>query len=252
MSDVISPSMAEIGQPKKVARTKEAPLRAELTRVTQLAQRALMVAAAAVVVALLSPLWSPWLFNAVGGSDAGSARVLVIAVEQLRPALATSAPFDRQLALVRKMMAGDREVTRALDQLAPSAARGVPSADAVRRGFMVTANRVFVAEVLDIELDERWVNRAMVIAASTMRPHDVARTFNLGQSGPASAIISIAAQRLAEDDLAGAIRAVESLPHSYRAVTEPWLDEARQRYDATRGWATLETLIASRLGSSRL
>ena len=250
MTDAISSSSTdESRQPKRAARDKDAPLRAELRRVTELAQRAMILAGAAVVVALLSPLWSPWLFNAVGGSDAGSARVLVIAVEQLRPALASSAPFDRQLALVRKMMAGDREVTRALDQLAPSAERGVPTADAVRRGFMAVANRVFVAEVLHVEPADRWVNKAMVIAASTVRPHDMARTFNIETSGPARATITIAAQRLGEDDLAGAIQAIESLPDTYRPLTEAWLVEARQRYEAARGWTTLEALIASRLGA---
>jgi hypothetical protein len=251
MSDAISPNADETSKTKRAARDKEAPLRVELSRVTELANRALLVAAAAVVVALLSPLWSPWLFKAVGGSDAGSARVLVIAVEQLRPALASSSPFDRQLALVRKMMAGDREVIRALDQLAPSAESGVPTAGVVRRGFMAAANRVFVAEVLHIEPDDRWVNKAMVIAASTVRPHDVARTFNIETSGPARTIIAIAAQRLADDDLSGAIQAVESLPHSYAPLTASWLAEARQREAAARGWAALEALVVSRLGTPR-
>ncbi len=248
---VTTPSTTN-GNGKRSARDKSAPLRAEIDSITELAKRAMIVAGAAVVVALLSPLWSPWLFSVVGGSDPGSARVLVIAVEQLRPAMNSSAPFERQVALVRKMMAGDREVIRALDQIQPAAARGVPTADAVRSGFMATANRVFVAEVLHIEPDQRWVNKAMVMAASAVRPHDVARTFNLNSMGPATSIITAAAQRLREDDLGGAIQAVETLPGTYEALTGPWLAEARQRYAATNGLATLEALVASRLpGSSQ-
>lgn len=245
-------SAATNGNGKSSVRDKGASLRAEIAGVTELARRAMIVAGAAVVVALLSPLWSPWLFSMVGGSDPGSARVLVIAVEQLRPAMNANAPFERQLALVRKMMAGDREVTRALDQLAPSAARGVPSADAVRSGFMAAANRVYVAEVLHINPDQRWVNKAMVVAASAVRPHDVARTLNLNSVGPATSVVTAASQRLAEDDLAGAIQAVETLPASYAALTGPWLAQARQRYAAVSGFAALEGLVMSRLpGSSR-
>jgi len=230
--------------------TRDESVRAEIAAVMEQAKRAMIVAGVAVVVAFLSPLWSPSLFNLVGGSDAGSARVLVVALEQLRPAVNSSSPFERQLALARRMMAGDREVTRALDQLAPSAARGVPSDGSIRSGFMAAANRVFVAEILHIEPDQRWVNKAMVFAASAVRPHDVARTFNLNSVGPAASVVTAAAQRLAENDLAGAIQAVEALPASYTSLTGPWLAEARQREAAVNGLATLENLVASRLPGS--
>jgi hypothetical protein len=131
MSDTAS-SIAN-GNGKRSPRDKSMPLRAEIASVTEMAKRAMIVAGAAVVVALLSPLWSPWLFSVVGGSDAGSARVLVIAVEQLRPAVNSSAPFERQLALVRKMMAGDRDVTRALDRVAGS--RPAPAVSGARRAY---------------------------------------------------------------------------------------------------------------------
>lgn len=115
---------------------------------------------------------------------------------------------------------------------------------------MAAANRVFVAEILRVEPDQRWINKAMVFAASTVRPHDVARTFNLNSVGPATSVVTAAAQRLAENDLAGAIQAVETLPASYSPLTAPWLAEARQRDTAVNGLAALENLLASRLPGS--
>lgn len=228
-------------------RTSLATLREDVVYLKNTIQLAVIGAGVAVMVAVTTPIWSPMVNDAFNrGSDPASARVLVLAVEQLR-ALSSSAPFEQQMALIRRMMAGDREVIQVLDRIEAAAPHGLPPSEQVRSEFVTVANQVFVAELFRIEPDERWINRAVVRVASAMRPHELARALELNSGGSAAALLAEAAHRLSENDLANAIRAMERLQGPYAAMAAPWLSKARARYEAIRGLEMLEALAVARL-----
>ncbi|MBI3707053.1 MAG: hypothetical protein HY246_05170 [Proteobacteria bacterium] len=186
-------------------------LRKEVDRLKQLSNRAMAVSIVAGAIAVSSPLWSPPLVAVLGGSDPATVRMFVLAVEQLKPALASSAPFERQITVVRRVMADDREVIRALDQIAAAAPVGV------------------------------------VRVASAMRLHDLARALELTTASPTSALLAEAAHRLANDDLAGAVKAMERLPAPYAPLAAPWLASAKTRLTAGRVLEMLDSLATARM-----
>lgn len=228
-------------------RDRKDGLRAEVDQLKNTVNQTMIAAAIAIVAAVSTPAWAPYVSSALNDSDPTSARVLVMAVEQLRPALNSAAPFEQQMTLIRRMLADDREVMRVLEKIEAAAPYGVPSSEEIRSGFMTTANQVFVAELFRIQPDERWLNRALVRVASAMRPHDLARSLELNSVGPASALLAEAAHRLSQDDLPNAIRAMEHLHGSYAPLAAPWLAKARVRYEAGRAFEMLEALAATRL-----
>lgn len=228
-------------------RNKKDGLRADIDYLKNTVQLAVIGAGVAIMVAVTTPIWAPIINRALNDSDPASARVLVLAVEQLRPAISSAAPFEQQITLVRRMMADDREVIRVLEKIEAAAPHGVPSGEEIRSDFVSAANRIFVAELFRIQPDERWINRAVMAMASAMRPHDLARVLELNSGGPASALLAEAAHRLGENDLANAIRAMERLQGPYATLAAPWLAKARVRYEAGRALEMLEALAAARL-----
>jgi hypothetical protein len=252
-TSAIGPGASDGATPASREKKDMASLRADIEHLKRTVNQAVIAAGAAILVAVSGPLWAPAVTAAFGGSDPGSARVLVLAVEQLRPAISSSAPFEAQIKLVRRMMGDDREVMRILEQIETAAPQGVPSLDALRAHFVRVANQIFVAELFRIESDERWLNRAVMSVASAIRPHDLSRGLDLNGLGPSAALLTEAAHRLGQDDLPGAIRVVEQLHGSHAAMASAWLANARLRDDASRGLSMLEALAAARLpGAYRL
>lgn len=228
-------------------RDKKEALRSEIDYLKTTVRQAVIAGAVAIVLAVSTPIWAPTITAALNANDPASARVLVMAVEQLRPAISSSAPFEQQIALVRRMMADDREVMGVLERIEVAAPYGIPSSESVRSEFVALANQIFVVELFRVQPDERWINRALVRLASTIRPHDLAQALELSSVGPASALLAEAAHRVSQDDLGNAIRAIEHLPHPYAALASSWLVKAKIRYEAARALETLEALAAARL-----
>lgn len=233
-------------EPRKDGHRKEtlAALREELTRTQQTASRAIIVAGVAILAAVTGPLWSSPLLGALGATDPATARVLVLAVEQLRPALTSSAPFEHEIMVARRIMADDREMSRALDELVAAAPVGVPTLDAVRGQFVTMANGIYAAELFKFEPNGRWVERAVVRVASVVRLHDLSKALEVNSVGPASAMLADAAHRLAQNDLAGAIAVVRGLPESYAPLARPWLNAAQARLKVTRVLEMLDSRAA--------
>jgi hypothetical protein len=237
-----SPAQGSSGRKETVT-----TLRKEVERLKQLSNRAMAVSIVAGAIAVTSPLWSPPLVTALGGSDPATVRMFVLAVEQLKPALASSAPFERQITVVRRVMADDREVIRALDQIAAAAPVGVPTPDLLRGQFVSVANQIFAVELFGLEPDEKWINRTVVRVASAIRLHEMARALELTTASPASALLAEAAHRLASDDLAGAVKAMERLPAPYAPLAAPWLASAKTRLTAGRVLEMLDSLATARM-----
>jgi hypothetical protein len=203
-----------------------------------------MIAGAAIVVAVTSPLWAPSLLGALGTTDPATARVLVLAVEQLRPALTSSAPFEHEITVARRIMADDREMIRALDELGAAAPIGVPTLDAIRGQFVTMANGIYAAELFKLEPNGRWVERAVVRVASVVRLHDLARALEVSAAGPASTLLAEAAHQLSSNDLAGAIALVQRLPEPYAPMARPWLNAAQTRLKVARVLDMLDSRAA--------
>lgn len=237
---------AESAEHRKEGHRKETlvGLREDLTKAQQTASRAIIVAGVAILAAVTGPLWSSSLLGAVGATDPATARVLVLAVEQLRPALTSSSPFEHEIMVARRIMSDDREMTRALDELLTAAPVGVPTLDAVRGQFVTMANGIYAAELFKFEPNGRWVERAVVRVASVVRLHDLAKALEVSTAGPASTMLADAAHKMAQNDLAGAIAVVQRLPEPYAPLTRSWLNAAQARLKVARVLDMLDSRAA--------
>lgn len=169
----------------------------------------------------------------------------VLAVGQLRAALRTAAPFERELAALVALLPedgdGDPDLVAAVEALRPIAAGGAPTLADLRARFGATANRVARAA---IEPAGDWLGRTLSRLAALVT---VRRTGEVEGSAP-DAIMARAERRLADGDLAAAVAEVEALEGAAADAAAEWLAAARKRLAAERAVAALHRLALARLG----
>ena len=161
---------------------------------------------------------------------------LVLALGQLREQMGRGAPYANALAAARALAADDQTVLQQLAAMEPAAARGVPTRNGLHERFekaaaeAVRADRVAQAGGWWRPIAERLsslVNWRRVDA----------------EGDGAEAVVARAEQRLAADDLAGAIAELEKLQGPAAAAMQGWLGEARARAAADAAVARLAAYV---------
>ncbi|MBI3451895.1 MAG: hypothetical protein HY057_03515 [Rhodospirillales bacterium] len=214
--------------------------KSELEKLRVIAVTAIAVSGISIAATLTAPWWSPRVLG-----DPQSGRVLVLAVAQLRPALAGPAPFHTEFTTVRKIVANDPEARRALDGIAAVADTGVPTPRQLTDRLAGLTNQVLVAETFG--RGENWIDQVMVKTASVVQLHALAATVGLSGDTHATTIMQSARQRLAAGDLEGAIGEIEKLPAALASLSTPWLKDARARLTADRVLASLDAMAMARM-----
>lgn len=147
---------------------------------------------------------------------------LVLSLGQIRELLGRGAPFAGALATARALAAEDPIVTQQLAALEPAAERGVPSRAVLRERFERAATEAVRSD--RVAGTTGWWRPVAERLSSlvTWRRVDA-------QGDGAEAIVARAEQRLAADDLAGAIAELETLQGPAAETMRGWLAEARAR-----------------------
>jgi hypothetical protein len=126
---------AGVSEPPRPVATVPAPVvasppsyEAALRPLRAAAYGALALSVVGVALAFTVPVWSPKVYG-----NADSARVLALAVAQLRPALASERPFVGELTTLRRIASGDTEVSQALEAIASESSAGCRRASSAWR-----------------------------------------------------------------------------------------------------------------------
>jgi hypothetical protein len=170
---------------------------------------------------------------------------LALAIGQLRDALRSSAPFQREMTALQAAVQEDRELRDVLAPLAQHASTGVPTADALRRDFSQVARRVASAGSGGDETG--WLGGVMRRLSNivTVRPVGEA-----AEGNDAGATVARAEARLEAGNLAGAVAALGGLQGPAAEAARPWLERARARLAAQRALSTLNARATARLSTA--
>ena len=185
---------------------------------------------------------------AAGSPQDTAALVLVLAVSNLRQALATNDPFEKALDALRVLAGDNPEIKAAVVLLAKNAATGIPTRPALNQRFVAIAGKIVQASKT---LEETgWIERATnrIMSLVTWR-----RVGNGAEASSLDAIVARAEARLKVGDLKGAIDALKGLSTHAKAaqVAATWMNDAEARVFAERAIATLHIHAVSLLTSGK-
>lgn len=161
---------------------------------------------------------------------------LVLALGQLREQMGRGASYASALATARALAADDQTVLQQLAAIEPGAERGVPTRERLRERFDKTA-----AEAVRVDRVAQaggWWRPVVERLSSLVKWRRVDT-----EGDGAEAIVARAEQRLAADDLAGAIAELERLQGPAAAAMQGWLGEARARAAADAAVARLTAYV---------
>jgi hypothetical protein len=172
------------------------------------------------------------------------AEAAILAVGQLRSALSTSKPFAKQLAAVRAMVPGDADMTAVLDQMQPFADTGVETTDDLTRDFGRLAPALVRSAIVGD--GQSWWRQALYHIESVISVRRVGADVP-GDS--TEAVVARAEARLDEDDLQGAIGALQVLTGVAADLASPWIHDAGHRIAVDGAESDLSRLAISRVSS---
>lgn len=173
-----------------------------------------------------------------------SAQALLLAVGQLREAVNQGGPFQGELETV-KVLAGDESKPLA-EAVGGYAQQGIPNRLTLRDRF----NRI-APDIVRADLHAKgggWFNETLdrLSALVTVRRIDGEAA---GKS--TSAIVARAEQRLADNDLSGAMEELTGLEGEALDAATPWMSDARARLAAERSLSELTSQVVARTANMR-
>lgn len=175
-----------------------------------------------------------------------SASALMLAVGQLREALAKAMPYDAELRAVRALGAQDAEVAPALDALKPRAITGIPTFPVLSARFAALAPAIVRATILPVE--QSWWRQTMDRLASlvTLRRED-----GTAAGTQPAAVVARAEASLGLGDLAGAIAEIETLTGGPADQAANWLADAKARLAADKAVSELTAHVVATIGAGQ-
>jgi uroporphyrinogen-III synthase len=179
-----------------------------------------------------------------GLSSASGQVALMLALEQLREALALSGPFADALDLLDDALGDDPETTALLAPLRAQAASGVASRAALARDFAEVARAVTVGAAGG-EGDGP-------MSGVLRRFSDLITVRPVGDvpGGDPGAIVARAEHRLAADDLAGAVAELAALDGPAAAAAAGWRARAEARLSVETALSALRARVIARLAQA--
>lgn len=172
---------------------------------------------------------------------ASSTHALLLAAEQLRQDLASSAPYAGPFAVLATLGGKDPGIAPLLGRLSRHAATGIASRPALAQQLAALAETL--AEPPPPAADAPWWRRLLD------RVERLVVIRHVDGTAPATpdAIARAAAAELDQGDLDGAVARVSGLSGDAAATAAPWLATARDRLAAENAADSLLALLTSRL-----
>lgn len=178
-------------------------------------------------------------------SGARADRVLLIALDQLRAAVATSRPFAAELEAVQALAKDRPELAAALAPLKDAAAAGYPGTAVLARRFATEAAPA-ILRANAAPTGPGWGEQALAKLRSLVV---IRRTDVAAADDPVEAATATAEAALANGDLAGAVGALDRLSGAPAQAAQPWLDAARPRLQAEQALARAGAELAQRVAA---
>ena len=183
-----------------------------------------------------------------GGGQSGRARAIVLAVANLRQAVAMDEPFENPLEVLNALSGDDPDIKSAVLVLSKSSVAGIPTLATLRERFDGLAGKIVQASKT---LEETgWMERATnrIMSLVTWR-----RVGDGAEASSPDAIVARAEARLRAGDLKGATDALEGLSSHAKAarVAATWMKDAKARVFAERAVATLHIHAVSLLAPGK-
>ncbi|CAK0744312.1 hypothetical protein CCP3SC1AL1_1290007 [Gammaproteobacteria bacterium] len=143
---------------------------------------------------------------------------LALVLLQLRTAIQGHFPFEREVALARLVGQGKKDISEALDVLAPHATTGVATVAELRDSF----GMILLPKLQSLlEGEQTWGEWARGWMATTIAS-------GLKPTPRQQQVIS-ATDRLTEDDLSGAVEEISKMDGPAATMVARWLQEANAR-----------------------
>jgi hypothetical protein len=171
---------------------------------------------------------------------------LAIAAAEIRRTLRNGAPYAGELATLRALAGDDATLAPALNTLAGTAGKGVPTVAALARRFEALAGDVLTAD--RTRDDAVWYRQVLG------RIGDVVSVRRIGgdaSGDSADAVVARAEAKLADGDLAGAVAEVSALQGRAAEVAGPWLASAREALDAEKAVAAINAKALAALAGAK-
>jgi hypothetical protein len=167
---------------------------------------------------------------------------VVLGVGQLRLLASGSKPFPREISAVRALAGPDAEMAALLDSIQTLAETGVPTLDDLRVSFGHVAAEIVRNGVVGD--GNNWWRQALYHLESVISIRRVGEDVTGDSSG---AIVARAEAKLEEDDLDGAVAALQALTGASAEVAQPWLQDAQHRLMLNNADSELTRLAIDRL-----
>jgi hypothetical protein len=182
------------------------------------------------------------------GAD-GTDQALLLSLEPLRNAIDSARPFAPELSAMTALARDRPEVREALKPLDAMAAKGVPDKLALARRFEQEVAPAML-RVATQPREDSWTERLW----SGLRSLVVIRRVDGTTSGdPTEAAVAQAEKALTANDLATAVKAVESVTARttgpVQSSAQAWLTDVRERVAAENALATLRQQLTERLAA---
>ncbi|HXQ67804.1 MAG TPA: uroporphyrinogen-III synthase [Alphaproteobacteria bacterium] len=184
------------------------------------------------------------LETALQKAQAAEARglALVLAIAELREALTRSLSYEKPLAAVAALAAGDGELEAAVATLKGAAATGVPTLGELSERFDAASLAAARAAILPDR--PGWIGETL---ARLKHLVVIRHMGELAGSSP-DALLSRAEVLLKAGDLAAAVAALGGLSAPAADAMKPWLEGAKARLAVDAAAAELSTRALARLG----
>ncbi|MDX2274105.1 MAG: mitofilin family membrane protein [Hyphomonadaceae bacterium] len=221
----------EVGEAGTAARVfaMQAGLRDVETRLSQMPSTEQVTALVAEVRAMQEQL--PAI--AAEARQASIASRAAFALTATTEASSTSGPFEQSYASLQALLPEDPNVVA----LAPLARTGAPTRAELRDRFERIDNDIIRA-ARESQAGAGFWGRIQAALAQWI----IVR--QSGEGDTPAGVVERASQRLAADDLAGAIQEVNRLSGAAKRVAQPWLNDAQRRLEIDRRLAAIRTELS--------
>ncbi len=175
-----------------------------------------------------------------------SAAALLLAVGQVREAVAAALPYDGELRALKVLAGGNAEMAAPLETLKARAATGIPTLPVLTARLTAQAPTIIRAQVLPEQ--QGWWRQTLDRVASlvTIEREDG----NAAGTSPA-AILARAQAALVVGDLPAAAAEIEGLSGGPAEQAAPWLADAKARIAANKALSELTAQVVAAVGAGQ-
>lgn len=175
-----------------------------------------------------------------------SAAALLLAIGQLREAVAAALPYDTELRALKALAGSNADMAAPLEALKTRAAAGIPTAPVLAARLAAQAPIIIRAQVLPEQ--QSWWRQTLDRVASlvTIEREDG----NAAGTSPA-AILARAQAALALGDLSAAAAEIEGLSGGPAEQAAPWLADSKARIAANKALSELTAQVVAAVGAGQ-